>query len=84
MGNYFHRGCHGVETFSLLLALKVRFPDKVTLLRGMGEDFHMSQLYGFQSECERKYGNISVWKLFAEVFNFLPLCAIVDESVIFP
>ncbi len=81
LGNFFHRGEKGVETFSLLLALKIRYKDKVTLLRGMAEEEYSSLHYGFYEECERKYGNPNVWKLFVELFNCFPLSAIIDDTV---
>lgn len=35
MGDFVDRGFYSVETFLLLLALKVRYPDRITLIRGM-------------------------------------------------
>jgi serine/threonine-protein phosphatase 2A catalytic subunit len=29
----------------------------------------------------RKYGNSNVWKYFTDVFDFLPLCALVESSI---
>jgi len=81
MGNFFHRGENGVGTFSLLLALKVRYKGQVTLLRGLGEEEQSSLLYGFYDECERKYGNPNVWKIFVELFRYFPLSAVVDDTV---
>ena len=37
MGNYVNRGHAGIETLCLLIALKVRYRDRVTLLRGNHE-----------------------------------------------
>ena len=34
--------------------------------------------YGFYDECLRKYGNANVWKTFTELFDYLPLTAVVE------
>lgn len=38
-------------------------------------------MYGFYDECLRKYGNANVWKYFTDLFDYLPLTALVDSQV---
>ena len=39
------------------------------------------QVYGFYDECLRKYGNANVWKYFTDLFDYLPLTALVDSQI---
>jgi serine/threonine-protein phosphatase 2A catalytic subunit len=73
-------GHHSVETVTLLLSLKVRFRDRITLLRGNHESRQITQVYGFYDECSRKYGNSNVWKCLTDLFDFLPLTAVVENQ----
>ena len=81
LGSYVDRGKDGLKVICLLLALKIRYPENLFLLRGNHECRSITRIYGFYDECKRRY-SIKLWKLFCEaVFECMPAAAIVADKV---
>lgn len=81
LGDFVDRGYYSCETFLLLLALKVRYPDRITLIRGNHESRGITQVYGFYEESLRKFGSLNVWRYCTEIFDYLSLSALIDDTI---
>lgn len=81
MGDYVDRGYYSVKCVQLLMAFKVRHKNRITLTRGNHESRQITQVYGFYDECLRIYGNANVWKAFTDLFDYLPLSALVEKQI---
>ena len=87
LGDYVDRGAHSLETICLLMALKVKFPDKIHLLRGNHEDKWINNAFGFAEECSSRLGEDpndpdSVFTKINDLFDWLPLAAVIDDRIV--
>lgn len=81
MGDYVDRGDNSIETICLLLSYKVRYPEKMFMLRGNHECESITRIYGFYHECRRRY-SILLYRQFCELFNYIPVAALIDDRIL--
>lgn len=85
LGNYVVRGAYSLETICLLMALKLKYPKQIFILRGNHEDKNVNKYLGFGQECATRLGEDinspnSVFAKINEMFDYLPLAAIVIDK----
>ena len=81
LGDYVDRGYNSVETLEYLLCLKLKYQGQITLLRGNHESRQICYTYGFYEEITKKYGNANPWRYFNDVFDYLPIGAIIEGKI---
>lgn len=80
LGDYVDRGKQSLETILLMLCFKIKYPENFFMLRGNHESASVCKIYGFYDECKRRL-NVKAWKLFVDVFNSLPIAAIINNKI---
>eukprot|EP00669_Euglena_mutabilis_P002120 TRINITY_DN12712_c0_g1_i1.p1 TRINITY_DN12712_c0_g1~~TRINITY_DN12712_c0_g1_i1.p1 ORF type:complete len:471 (+),score=153.46 TRINITY_DN12712_c0_g1_i1:135-1547(+) len=83
LGDFVDRGFASTEVVLYVMALKVISPAKIHLIRGNHELEFINYDYGFNGHCKELFGRQGdeLWWRINQVFNFLPLAAILDDQV---
>ena len=79
-GDFVDRGSFSVEVILTLLMWQLLHPTGMYLTRGNHETRNMNKMYGFDGEVKYKY-NEKTLAVFAETFQWLPLCAVISKKV---
>ena len=82
LGDFVDRGEFSTETITLILVLKVLFPENVFIIRGNHEFPEMFTRCGFSNELEMIYENQNIKSSFQKCFSYMPLAALVHDSIL--
>jgi diadenosine tetraphosphatase ApaH/serine/threonine PP2A family protein phosphatase len=87
LGDYVDRGNMSLETICLLMALKVKYPDQIHLIRGNHEDILINSSFGFMEECEKRLdddseSDDSLFTLINNFFEYLPFVALIEDQIL--
>ncbi|KAF4382870.1 hypothetical protein G4B88_021653 [Cannabis sativa] len=69
----------------LFLGDYIEYPESVHLIRGNHEAADINALFGFRIECIERMGEndgIWAWTRFNQLFNYLPLAALIEKKII--
>ena len=87
LGDFVDRGNLSLETICLLMALKVKYPDRIHLIRGNHEDILINSGFGFQNECIERLNDDSenddsLFALINNFFEYLPFAAVIEDQIL--
>lgn len=81
LGDYVDRGQFQIETITLLLALRIEYPDNFFLIRGNHEFIDINATGGFKDEILNAGYSETLFEKFNEAFFYLPIAALIDDQI---
>ena len=81
LGDYVDRGSQSLDVIIFLFVLKLNFPNCIYLLRGNHEFEDINDNYGFLENVMKVYNDKTVWQMFNQAFNYLPLCIFIGRTI---
>jgi len=82
LGDIVDRGTSQLECLILVLALKIRYPNRYYLLKGNHETLEMNKAYGFFQEFKYRFNDQKKFDEVLAVYNVLPFCALVNKGIL--
>lgn len=81
LGDYVDRGQYQIETITLLLALRIEYPDNFFLIRGNHEFANVNSCGGFKDEILNSGYSETLFDKFNEAFFYLPITSTIDDQI---
>ena len=63
------------------MCLKLKWPEKITLLRGRFEGINYLDGRGLKDEVHKKYGNLNVFNDAVDLIDYLGITAVIDGKI---
>ena len=80
LGDLVDRGRFSLTTVAYLIAMKLKYPGQIFMIRGSHECRRVNQTGGFYNECLTLYGHAGIWNLVNTVFDAFPVAALIDNK----
>lgn len=82
LGDIVDRGLYQLECLILILALKIKDPNKYFLLKGNHETLEVNRNYGFYQDFLNRFKDPKKFSHVIAIYNALPYSALVNESIL--
>jgi len=81
LGDIVDRGPYQLECLCYIISLKISEPKRYYILKGNHETIEINKYYGFLEVFLNKFGSVERINHLLELYNSLPICAIVDKKI---